>query len=193
MAKEVAELTIKANVKGAKKEFDDLNKSIKDNVSNYEELNEQVEIQNEVITNLEISLAKLKQQQSVNSDYINGLEKMNQKIAETENELKLERLALKKLNADRKKAKQDISEVEKAQKLMNQEFFRGIQHFQVMGVSLRRVRKMAKAVVPGFKLLFKTIKAGIASTGIGLLLIALTSIGTAMARTGKGAKHLKRY
>ena len=75
MAKEVAELTIKANVKGAKKEFDDLNKSIKDNVSNYEELNEQVEIQNEVITNLEISLAKLKQQQSVNSDYINGLEK----------------------------------------------------------------------------------------------------------------------
>ena len=55
MAKEVAELTIKANVKGAKKEFDDLNKSIKDNVSNYEELNEQVEIQNEVITNLEIS------------------------------------------------------------------------------------------------------------------------------------------
>ena len=60
-----------------------------------------------------------------------------------------------------------------------------------MGVSLRRLRLMVRAIIPGFKLMFKTIKTGIASTGIGVIVLALTAVGTAMARTSKGAKAFK--
>ena len=46
-------------------------------------------------------------------------------------------------------------------------------------------------LVPTFKGLFKTIKLGIASTGIGVLVIALGAVFTAMMSTEKGGKALK--
>jgi len=191
MAKEVAELTIKANVAGAKKEFDSLNKSIKENITEYQELTENVEVQNEVINKLELSLIELKRQQTVNSDYVNGLEKMTDRIAATELELKKEKIALKSLNADRKKAAATIKSVEQAQRKQVKQAFRGIQHFNIMGVSLRRIRLMVRGIIPGFKLMFRTIKVGMASTGIGVLVVILGSLITSMMTTVKGASFLK--
>ena len=189
---EVLELEVKASVSGASKDFKDLNKTVKDSVKEVEELNEQLEIQVEVVNDLETALLKMKQQQSVNSDYQNSVSGLNQKIKETTVELQLERQALKKLRSERKTAVDTIKKLEKAQKDQVKQAFAGIKHFQIMGVSLRRLRLMVRAVIPSFKLMFKTIKTGIASTGIGLLVIALGSVFAAMTQTNKGAAAFKK-
>ncbi len=191
MAKEELILDVKANVSGATKEIKDLGVSLKEAEGNVKELNESFELQKELVSELEIELLKMKQQQSVNSDYENSVSGLNDKIRETTVSLQQEKIGLRQVTADKKKATDVLRSMEKAQKDQVKQAFRGIQHFNIMGVSLRRLRLMAKAVIPGFKLMFKTIKTGIASTGIGLIVIALTSVATAMARTGKGAKAFK--
>jgi len=191
MAKEELILDVKANVSGATKEIKDLGVSLKDAEGNVKELNESFEIQKELVSELEIELLKMKQQQSINSDYENSVSGLNDKIRETTVSLQQEKIGLKQVSADRKKATDVLRSMEKAQKDQVKQAFAGIKHFNIMGVSLRRLRLMTRAVIPGFKLMFKTIKTGIASTGIGLIVIALASIGTALARTGKGAKAFK--
>ena len=191
MAEELV-LDIKANVSGATKEIKGLNDTVKESITEVEELNQQLEIQTEVVNNLETALLKMKQQQSVNSDYQNSVSGLNQKIKETTVELQLEKQALKTLKAERKAAITSVKQLEKAQKDQVKQAFSGIKHFQIMGVSLRRLRLMVKAVIPSFKLMFKTIKVGIASTGIGLLVIALGSVIASMTQTNKGAAAFKK-
>tara|TARA_Y100000401_G_scaffold59311_1_gene47048 strand:+ start:495 stop:2636 length:2142 start_codon:yes stop_codon:yes gene_type:complete len=191
MAKEVLELEVKTNVSGAKQEMDKLGSSVNNAETELKELNEQLEIQVEVVNKLETALLEMKQQQSVNSDYENSVSRLNERIKETTMELALEKQGLKTLKRERSVTIKNVKDLEKAQKAQIKQAFAGIKHFNIMGVSLRRLRLMTRAVIPGFKLMFKTIKTGIASTGIGLIVIALASIGTALARTGKGAKAFK--
>ena len=191
MAKEVLELEVKTNVSGAKQEMDELGSSVNNAETELKELNEQLEIQVEVVNKLETALLEMKQQQSVNSDYENSVSRLNERIKETTMELALEKQGLKTLKRERSVTIKNVKDLEKAQKAQVKQAFAGIKHFNIMGVSLRRLRLMTRAVVPGFKLMFKTIKTGVASTGIGLIVIALASIGTAMARTGKGARAFK--
>ena len=191
MAKEVLELEVKTNVSGAKQEMDELGSSVNNAETELKELNEQLEIQVEVVNKLETALLEMKQQQSVNSDYENSVSRLNERIKETTMELALEKQGLKTLKRERSVTIKNVKDLEKAQRDQVKQAFAGIKHFNIMGVSLRRLRLMVRAVIPGFKLMFKTIKTGIASTGIGLIVIALASIGTAMARTGKGAKAFK--
>ena len=191
MAKEVLELEVKTNVSGAKQEMDQLGSSVANAETELKELNEQLEIQVEVVNKLETALLEMKQQQSVNSDYENSVSRLNERIKETTMELALEKQGLKTLKRERSVTIKNVKDLEKAQKDQIKQAFAGIKHFNIMGISLRRLRLMVRAVVPGFKLMFKTIKTGIASTGIGVIVLALTAVGTAMARTSKGAKAFK--
>jgi hypothetical protein len=63
--------------------------------------------------------------------------------------------------------------------------------FQVMGVSLNTVKAGFVSIGKTAKASFATIKAGIASTGIGALLIAFGSLATFFTRTKKGAEILE--
>ena len=191
MSNKVLELEVKAKVSGAASEFKDLNSTVKESITEVEELNQQLEIQTEVVNNLETSLLQMKQQQSVNSDYQNSVSGLTQKIKETTVELQLEKQAMKGLKAERSNAIKSSKALEKAQQDQTRAILGGIKHYRIMGVSLNRLGKISKSIVPGFKLLFSTIKMGIASTGIGILVVALGSVATAMGRTSKGAKALK--
>ena len=191
MAKEVLELEVKTNVSGATSEMKDLGGVIKENISEVEELNQQLEIQNEVVNKLENSLLQMKQQQAVNSDYENSVSGLTQKIKESTVELQLEKQALKTLRAEQKAATRSVRTLEKAQKDQVKQAFAGIKHFNIMGVSLRRIRLMVRGIIPAFKLMFRTIKMGMASTGIGILVLLLTSLITSMMSTVKGASFLQ--
>ena len=191
MAKEVLELEVKTNVSGATSEMKDLGGVIKENISEVEELNQQLEIQNEVVNKLETSLLQMKQQQAVNSDYENSVSGLTQKIKESTVELQLEKQALKTLRAEQKAATRSVRTLEKAQKDQVKQAFAGIKHFNIMGVSLRRIRLMVRGIIPAFKLMFRTIKMGMASTGIGILVLLLTSLITSMMSTVKGASFLQ--
>ena len=63
--------------------------------------------------------------------------------------------------------------------------------FQIMGVSLNSVKAGFVSIGTAAKASFATIKAGIASTGIGLLLIAFGSLATFFTKTKKGAEILE--
>ena len=133
----------------------------------------------------------MKQQQAVNSDYENSVSGLTQKIKESTVELQLEKQALKTLRAEQKAATRSVRTLEKAQKDQVKQAFAGIKHFNIMGVSLRRIRLMVRGIIPAFKLMFRTIKMGMASTGIGILVLLLTSLITSMMSTVKGASFLQ--
>ncbi len=63
--------------------------------------------------------------------------------------------------------------------------------FEFMGVSIDSIKASFAKIIPTAKAMFGTIKAGIASTGIGLLVIALGSVVAFFTKTKKGAEVLE--
>ena len=82
------------------------------------------------------------------------------------------------------KVKSDISETTKDASGLASEF-------KIMGVSLNDVKKGFAKVGAAAKASFATIKAGILSTGIGALVIAVASLATYFTSTKRGADELK--
>lgn len=64
--------------------------------------------------------------------------------------------------------------------------------FRIMGVSLNDVKKGLQTVALTAKKSFATVRAGIMSTGIGALVIAIGSLATWFTKTKKGAEVLER-
>ena len=105
-------------------------------------------------------------------------------VSELKDELKATKEEVKELNASNKEL--DATNEKLATSVLDI-----AQNYTSMGSSIRRVRGLIGKLVPTFKGLFKTIKLGIASTGIGVLVIALGAVFTAMMSTEKGGKALK--
>lgn len=87
-------------------------------------------------------------------------------------------------NKSLEKVKQNTSEIKNEAK-------EAASNFSVMGVSLNSVRTAFTKVTGVSKLMFGSIKAGIASTGIGLLIVAIGSLVTYLTQTKKGAELLE--
>ena len=87
-------------------------------------------------------------------------------------------------NKSLEKVKQNTSEIKNEAK-------ETASNFSVMGVSLNSVKTAFTKVTGVSKLMFGSIKAGIASTGIGLLVIAIGSLVTHFTKTKKGAEALE--
>jgi len=63
-------------------------------------------------------------------------------------------------------------------------------NFRIMGVSLNGVKSAFSKIIPVAKGMFSTIKAGMISTGIGALVIAVASLISYFTKTKKGAEML---
>jgi len=193
MATEIINLEVKSNIKGATKDVDALAKSVEN--ANYaeQELNKNIQFQNEYIIDQEVELARLKaiQDSIPKGAWYAGQAKLSEDINEVTSSLRTEKVALKKLKAEQTSNNKATRAATIAQKQNTNAAIRGIQHYQIMGVSIRKLKFMVRGIIPMFKLLFGTIKTGIASTGIGVLILALISIGTSMKKTVAGAKAFK--
>ena len=179
-------LEVKTNIGQATKDTKEYTKSL-------EQVNEEVSLQTEYIIAQEKELIKLKNQQDSISkgSWFAGMDKLNDKIKETTADLKDEKNGLKDLKREQKEITKAIRAKTAAQKKDTNAAIRGIQHFEIMGVSIRRIKNMIRGVIPMFKLLFGTIKKGIASTGIGLIILAIAAIGTSMSKSVAGGKAMK--
>tara|TARA_R100001244_G_scaffold46654_1_gene41680 strand:+ start:331 stop:2070 length:1740 start_codon:yes stop_codon:yes gene_type:complete len=91
-----------------------------------------------------------------------------------------------------KSVSQDTDKMADSLDNVNQEAKEGIGNFTLMGVSLNGVKAAFGKVIPMAKAMFGTIKAGIISTGIGVLLIAFGTLMTWLTKTKKGAEMLER-
>ena len=186
MAEELV-MTVKSNIKTVTKDTQDWGKTL-DNV------NESLTIQNKVITDLEKDLIKLKAKQDAipKGAWVAGMDKLNDDIKRTSSELKLEKNALKDLNNQQKEATTEVKKSTVAKKGNNKESKESIANFQFMGVSLNGVKKGFSQVIPTAKAMFSTIKAGIISTGIGALVIAVIALTQSFKRSEAGQEKFQR-
>ena len=186
MAEELV-LNVKSNIKGVTKETKDWGKAL-DNV------NEEIAIQNEEIVRQERILIKLKAQQEKISKggWRAGMPKLNAQIAKTTELLNLEKNTLKDLKNQQKEATTEVKKFKEQQKESNTESKDSIANFQFMGVSLNGVKKGFSQIIPTAKAMFGTIKAGIMSTGIGALVLAVIALTQSFKRSEAGQEKFQR-
>ena len=91
-----------------------------------------------------------------------------------------------------KSVTQDTDKMADSLDNVNQEAKDSIGNFTMMGVSLNGVKAAFGKIIPIAKTMFGTIKAGIISTGIGVLLIAFGTLMTWLTKTKKGAEVLEK-
>ena len=86
-------------------------------------------------------------------------------------------------NKELKKTKENIEDV-------NEEGKEVVAEMQILGISINGLKGAWKSAASGAKFLFRSIKMGIASTGIGLIVLAFGALATWFATTKKGAEVL---
>ena len=187
MAAETLNLEVKSNIKSVTTETEDWANSLK-------EVNEQIEIQGSVITDLEKDLIKLKAKQDAipKGAWVAGMDNLNDKIKKTSTELKLEKVALTDLKNQQKKATTEVNKFTGAQKEQAKAAKEGIGNFTLMGVSLNSVKAAFGKVIPMAKAMFGSIKAGLISTGIGAFVVLIGSLFAYFKNTQRGAEMLER-
>ena len=178
-------MTVKSNIKQVTKETEDWGKSLDD-------VNEQIELQNKEIVRQERELIKLKAQQDKLSKggWTAGMPKLNQQIKETTTLLNLEKNTLKDLKNQQKAATDEVKKYNKAQKEQDDAVKGTIGNFEAFGISLNGIKKSVSGVIPLIKTMFRSITAGIMSTGIGVFLIAFGSLIGYLTTTKEGMDKL---
>ena len=86
-------------------------------------------------------------------------------------------------NKELKKTKENIEDV-------NEEGKEVVAEMQILGISINGLKSAWKSAAAGAKFMFKSIKIGIASTGVGLFVLAFASLTTFFSKTKKGAELL---
>ena len=178
MAKETLEFDIKGNIKDATKDSKEFGKSIED-------INATLKEQKQILLELKQEEVKLMQARAGMNEYERSLTGIDKKIEHIKLSIKDQTLAVKGLTEEQKEAT-------KAEKENNKESKESIANLQFMGVSLNSVKKSFSQIIPTARAMFGTIKAGIMSTGIGALIIAVTSLMAAFKRSEKGQEQFQR-
>ena len=187
MAKEVLEMEVKSNIGEVAKDTKEYKKSL-------EQVNEEINLQTRFIIAQEKELIKLKAQQDAipKGGWVAGMDKLNDKIRETTAELNDEKNGLKSLKQEQKEATQEVKKLTNAQKGNNKESKESIANFKFMGVSLNGVKKGFSQIIPTAKAMFGTIKAGMLSTGIGALVLAVIALTQSFKRSEKGQEKFQK-
>ena len=155
-----------------------------------QQLNNTLDTQRKILLELQKEELKLQQERSKQSAYEQGLSGVNKKIEHINNSIKDQKLAVKGLTQEQSQANKKLKEFNKTQKEQDQAIKGSIGNFQVMGVSLRGIKKSVSGVIPLIKMMFKSITAGIMSTGLGVFLIAFGSLVTYVTSTKEGMDKL---
>jgi len=154
-------------------------------------LNTTLKEQKEILLMLQREEIKLQQERSKMSEWELHISGANKKLSDLKTEIKDQRLAVKDLTMQQREAKDSVKEWQAANKEQEGTLGELIGNFQVMGVSLNSVKKGFGQIIPIAKAMFKTIKIGILSTGIGALVIAFGALMTWFTKTKKGAEVLE--
>lgn len=150
---------------------------------NVEELNKSFEAQTDLIDDLESELMQYeKMLKETSKADLAGRKKVNEAIAKTKDRLKEEKFALKGLNKDRKKANEQLKET-----IANQRDYSGVLGFidQKTGGAISGFQKLVGTIGSATKG-FNLMKIAIIGTGIGTLVVAVTSLIAAFKGSEEG-------
>tara|TARA_R110001606_G_scaffold280206_1_gene428872 strand:- start:6094 stop:8043 length:1950 start_codon:yes stop_codon:yes gene_type:complete len=159
----VKTIEIKANLKDAEK--------------NFQELNEQLKIQRDVLLDLEKQIYDVeKAQKSTSKSNLSVQKKLSDQAKELKNELKGEKLGLKELNNERSASISQITNLSKAQ-ASSSKIVKGLDKFTGgYATKLKKVFLGTKEAAKGIKLFvsgLSGLKKALIATGVGALVVAL--------------------
>ncbi len=163
------EYTLKLSTKQAQENVDELNKSL--------------EAQTDLIDDIEKEIRDYeKQLKKTSKKDLAARKSINDKIKQTKERLKDEKVALKDVTKEQKKANQTLKEATD-----NQAEYSGVLGLvdNQLGGAISKITGITKAVGGATKG-FKLMRVAIIGTGIGALVIALTSLGAAFTASEEG-------
>ena len=184
--------SIKSNVKGVVQETKEYGDTLQGAQERLKNVNATLKEQQEILVFLQREQIKLQQERAKMSEWERHISGADKKLEDLNIEIKDQRLALKDLTLQQKDSKEAVKEMTAAQKEQATTLVEDIKNYKVFGISLNGIQKGFAKIIPTAKLMFKTITAGILSTGIGALLIAVGSLFTWFNRTKKGAETLQK-
>lgn len=181
----VLEAEVKSNIGQQVKATQDWGSAIKDTTSD-------LDFQKKILIEMEKELIELEKTQARigKGSWQDSLTGTTKKIEAQKLAIKDEKNALKSLALEQKQATAAVKKFNKEQKESEAAIKGSIGNFQVMGVSFNGLKKSVSGIIPMIKLMFKSITAGIMSTGIGVLLIAFGSLMTYLTQTKEGMDKL---
>jgi hypothetical protein len=156
---------------------------------NVEDLNENLKIQEDLLFDLEKELRDYeKELKKTSKTDLAARKALNDQIDKTKEQLGDERQGLKELNRERKKANEELKEAEE-----NSADYGGVLGMvdQKTGGLISSIGGMTKSISGATKG-FNLMKIAIIGTGIGALLIAITSIGAAFTSTEEGQNKFNK-
>ena len=162
--------------------------SVKDAQANVDELNKSLAAQKELIKDLQDEVADYEDKLGkMDSRDKNRIKKTEELIAVTKKQLTEEKAGLKAVNADRKVANTQLKEAEK-----NQADFGGIMGYvdKQTGGAVSAMKKFVGSIGKATKGM-KLLKVAIIATGIGALLIALTSLVAVFKQSEEGQEKMQ--
>ena len=166
---EVKEFELKVSTKQAQENINELNKSLK--------------LQEDLIDDLEKETRNLEKTLNATSKTnLAARQKLNDKIKQTKERLKDEKIALKDLNKDRKAANETLKQ--STEDAADYSGVLGMIDAKTGGLisGITRMTTSLKGATKGLKLM----KIAIIGTGIGALLIAVTALGAAFTGSEEG-------
>jgi len=171
----VKDYTLKLSTEEAQKNVEDLNKNLK--------------IQEDLLFDIEKEIRGYeKQLKKTSKTDLAARKAINDKIAKTKERLNDERFGLKELNKERKKANEELEE-----SIENSAEYSGVLGMldSKTGGLISGISGMTKSVGSATKG-FNLMKIAIIGTGIGALLIALTSLSAAFTSTEEGQNKFNK-
>jgi len=160
---EVIDFEVKSNISKATADSKEFAKTIQQASTDVDNLNEQLSIQGNVITDLEKDLVKMEAQlRETPKTGAAGYYELEKAIAETTDELKLEKIAQKELNQDRKEAVAELKELEKAAADAGKAAADGKKGFSLLGTGVKAVGTAFKALgIGALVAIFAALKAAV--------------------------------
>jgi hypothetical protein len=98
---------------------------------------------------------------------------------------------IKGVTKDQKEWNKEIQKTEENIKDVNKEGKEVIAEMQILGISINGLKAGWDTAAKGARFMFRTIKAGIISTGIGALVVAFGALATWFTKTKRGAEVLQ--
>lgn len=163
--------------------------STKEAQANIDELNKSLEAQEDLIEDIEADLRKYEKQLSETSGKeLSRRKALNDKIKETKDRLNEEKAGLKTINKERKRANAQLKEAEK-----NTADYTGVIGIldRQTGGAISSIQNMTGSIGGATKG-FKLMRAAIIATGIGALVIAITSVATAFTNSEAGQNKFRK-
>ena len=98
---------------------------------------------------------------------------------------------IKQITKDQKGWNKELEKTKEQIEDVNEEGKEVVAEMQILGISINGLKTAWKSAASGAKVMFSSIKMGIASTGVGLFVLAIGSLTTWFTRTKKGAEALE--